>query len=148
MDYSRFPFTKLTNMIYRSTQSYTNKVLKPYKLSSGTYPYLLALYYKEGINQNQISRELNVNKAMSARAVKQLIDLGYLTKQEDNMDSRAYKLCLTEKGKNIIPIVKEKLNEWNIKITKGFSEDDKKFVLNLLGKVMENARDEERDGED
>jgi Transcriptional regulators len=142
MDYSKYPFTKLINMIFRCTQSYTNKVLKPYKLSSGTYPFLLALYTKDGINQSQISRELSVDKAMSARAVKQLISLGYILKQEDIRDSRACRLCLTETGKAIVPVVKEKLKEWNMILTKDMSEDERKIVLNLLGKVMENARDD------
>lgn len=142
MDYSGFPFTKLTNMIFRCTQSHTNKVLKPYKLSSGTYPFLLKLYYMEGINQNQISKELNVDKAMSARAIQQLIIAGYILRLEDNNDSRAYKLCLTDEGKAIIPVLKEKLDEWNMKLTKGLSTEERKLILNLLGRVMENARDE------
>ncbi len=131
--------TRLTNNFYRCTQMYVNEVLKKYKLSSGTYPYLLTLYRIEGINQNQISKELNIDKAMSARAIKRLIELGYLRKEENREDSRAYNLFLTEKGKAIIPSVKADLRHWNEIVTKDLNKEERENVLDLLSKVLENA---------
>ncbi len=135
-----FSIIKLTNLIYRCTQSHTNEVLKEFQLGSGTYPYLLVLYAREGINQNQISKELNVDKAMSARTVKQLITLGYIKKEEDPEDSRAYNLYLTDKAKAVIPAVKKMLREWNEIITTGMDDDEKRSMMELLGKVLENAK--------
>ncbi|WHH57851.1 MarR family transcriptional regulator [Petroclostridium sp. X23] len=134
------PLTKLANNLYRCTQAYANEALAKYKLSSGTYPYLLTLYEKEGINQNQISKELNIDKAMSARAIKRLIELEYLIKEEDHEDSRAYRLFLTEKGKAIVPLVKKELYRWNAVIAKGLSAQEEEAVINLLSKVLENAQ--------
>lgn len=131
--------TKLANNLYRCTQAYANEVLAKYKLSSGTYPYLLTLYGNEGINQNQISKELNIDKAMSARAIKKLIELGYLQKKEDHEDSRAYKLYLTESGKKIIPAVKGELHRWNEMITEGLTPQEEEQMKDLLNKVLENA---------
>ena len=96
---------KLNNKIFRTTQGYLDKVLKKYELSSGLYPYLLVLRENEGISQNQISKELGFDKAMSARTITKLIKLGYLNRKEDEDDSRAYKLYLTEKAKVTIPNV-------------------------------------------
>jgi DNA-binding MarR family transcriptional regulator len=135
-----FSIIKLTNLIYRCTQSHTNEVMKEFHLGSGTYPFLLILYGNEGINQNQISRELNVDKAMSARTVKQLITLGYIKKEEDPQDSRAFNLFLTDKAKAVIPKLREKLLQWNEAITVGMSEDEKRGLMELLSKVLENAK--------
>ena len=139
MDDGRAPLTKLTNSLYRCTQAYCNEVLEKYSLGSGTYPFLLTLFIKEGINQNQISKELNVDKAMSARAIKKLIALGYLKKEEDQKDSRAYKLYLTETAKTILPSVKEELRIWNEMITKDLSEQELEKTIDLLSKVLKNA---------
>lgn len=135
-----FSITKLTNMIYRCTQSHTNEVLKEFRLGSGTYPFLLMLYGNEGINQNRISKELNVDKAMSARTVKQLTALGYIKKEVDREDSRAYNLFLTDKAKAVIPKLKDELRIWNETITACMSEEEKKSLLELLSKVLENAK--------
>jgi DNA-binding MarR family transcriptional regulator len=141
MIFGKPTLTKLANNLYRCTQAYANEVLAKYKLSSGTYPYLFVLSRKEGINQNQISKELNIDKAMSARAIKRLIDLGYVKKQEDIEDSRAYKLFLTDQGKAIIPTVKRELLHWNEMITKDLSLDEEEKVLDLLSRVLYNAKE-------
>jgi len=131
--------TKLANNLYRCTQAYTNMALSKYQLSSGTYPFLLTLYVKEGISQNQISRELNIDKAMSARAIQKLSKLGYLKKEGNNDDSRAYKLFLTDMGKELVPLVKEELLRWNEIITKDLEEDEEEKIIDILSKVLENA---------
>lgn len=132
--------TKLIGSIYRSTQVYTNEVLEQYDLGSGTYPYLLSLYNNEGINQNQISKELDVDKAMSARVIKRLIDIGYVKKEADQADSRAYKLYLTDKGKSIIPEVKAALYHWNDVITKSLSDEQKMELDHLLSIVLSDTK--------
>lgn len=63
---------KYIAMIDRASQSYLDEALKKYELSSGTYPFILALYDNEGINQNALSEYVKVDKALSARAIKSL----------------------------------------------------------------------------
>lgn len=144
------PFIKLINTTARITQTYTDEAMNKFQLSSGTYPFLLVLNNNEGISQNQISRELNVDKAMSARSIKKLIDLGYIKKIEDSMDSRAYKLYLTEEGKKLVPEIYEELEKWINIITDGLDEVEQELVIKSLDKVLSNAKEyklktEERD---
>lgn len=131
---------KFVNTISRITQSYTDEAMVKLNLTSGTYPFLLVLYRKEGINQNEISRELNVDKAMSARSIKKLIDLEYIEKKEDEKDSRAYKLYLTEKGRAIVPEIKKEIQQWIKIITKNFSNNEEALLEELLSKVLSNAK--------
>ena len=102
---------KLNNKIFRSSQIHLDKKLKDYELSSGSYPYLLILDKNEGISQNKISEELGCDKAMSARTITKLIKLGYLDRRQDETDSRAYKLYLTENAKVIIPKVLDRIHK-------------------------------------
>lgn len=132
--------SKYTGGIYRCTQAFTSGILKPYGLSSGSCPYLLTLYNNDGINQNQISRELNVDKAMSARELKKLIQKGYVKKEADKEDTRAYKLYLTDQGKNIIPDIRRELSIWNNAITSGLEEKEKEELLRMLDLVLQKAR--------
>ncbi|HWT75082.1 MAG TPA: MarR family transcriptional regulator [Mobilitalea sp.] len=140
MNGERKNLIKLTNCIYRGTQAYLNEVLGKYNLGSGTYPYLLMLARNEGINQNQISKELDVDKAMSARVIKKMIDIGYIRKETDQNDSRAYKLFLTEKARLVIPDIKMELRKWNDLITQNLSEQEKDVILDLLEIVLKDTK--------
>ncbi|NKF07656.1 MarR family winged helix-turn-helix transcriptional regulator [Clostridium gasigenes] len=131
---------KLNNKIFRTTQVYLDKVLKEYELSSGSYPYLLTLMENEGISQNKISKELGHDKAMSARTITKLIKLGYFNRKEDEDDSRAYKLYLTEKGKDVIPKVIDKVRKLIDIITRDLNEEEKITTMDSLDKILKNIK--------
>lgn len=132
--------TKLTNNLYRCTQVYVDKNMEKYKLSIGTYPYLLALKRLPGISQNEVSRELNVDKSMSARTIKKLIELGYIRKEENKKDIRAYKLFITENAEEVIPEIIKILDEWIDILLQGNSEEQKEKGIIFLEGVLENAK--------
>jgi DNA-binding MarR family transcriptional regulator len=135
----------LINRLYRYTQSYIDEALKKYELSSGTYPFLLMLNRNEGISQNQISKVLNVDKAMSARAIKRLIELGYIRRDIDESDSRANKLFLTDRARDVIPKIRVEIDRWIEIITKDSSEEEKNLAVDFLDKALTNAKNY-RDG--
>jgi len=140
MSKERPSLIKFTNTLYRITQAYTDEALKKYELSNGTYPFLMKLNEKEGISQNQISKELSVDKAMSARSISRLIELGYITKEHDELDSRAYKLYLTDKARAIIPDIRGIIYNWIDFITEDFEEDEKDQIVKLAEKALNNAK--------
>jgi len=131
---------RLNNQILRTTQVYLDKVLKEYELSSGSYPYLLKLRGNEGISQNKISEEIGCDKAMSARMITKLINLGYLDRNKDETDSRAYKLYLTEKANIIIPKVLNKIHGLVELITIDLREDEKRITMDSLNKILNNIK--------
>ncbi|RKD33248.1 hypothetical protein BET01_14555 [Lacrimispora algidixylanolytica] len=132
--------SKYTGGIYRCTQAYMSDILKPYGLSSASCPYLLALYHEDGVNQNQLSKELSVDKAMSARELKKLMDQGYVKKEVDKKDIRAYKLYLTEEGKSLVPDIRKEMINWNRTITRGLDEEEKDELMRMLDVVLIKAK--------
>ena len=116
------------------------KKLEKFNLTTGTYPYLLVLNRNEGISQNEISKELNVDKAMSARTVKKLIELGYIRKEENEEDIRAYKLYITDKAKSIIPEIIEILDDFTSILVQGNDRETIETSLDFLESVLENGK--------
>ncbi|MBU3107696.1 MarR family transcriptional regulator [Clostridium gasigenes] len=131
---------KLNNRIFRTTQIYLDKVLKEYELSSGSYPYLLTLNENEGISQNKLSKELGCDKAMSARTITKLIKLGYLNREKDETDSRAYKLYLTEKANIVIPNILKEIHKLVHLITEDLDENEKVITIDSLNKILNNMK--------
>ena len=133
-------FIMLNNKIYRNTQIYLDKALKKYGLGSGAYPYLFILEKNEGISQNKISREIGHDKAMSARTITLLIELGYVYKEEDERDSRAYRLYLTAKAREIIPEIHKEIRILINLITESLSEEEKITTIGAMSKIFENTQ--------
>ena len=131
---------RLNNKIFRTTQVYLDKVLKKFELSSGSYPYLMILRKNEGISQNQISKELGHDKAMSARMITKLINIGYLDKEKDENDSRANKLYLTEKATAVIPKVGEEVRQLLELITQDLNPLEKSVTIDSLNKILSNIK--------
>jgi DNA-binding MarR family transcriptional regulator len=140
MDNNAKSLIKFTSKIYRCTQWYLDRKLEKFHLSAGTYPYLLTLNNNEGICQNQISRELNVDKAMSARTIKKLIEIGYIRKEEDKEDVRAYKLYITEEGKSVVPKIHKIIDEWIEILIEDSSNEEINTSINFLKKVLNNGK--------
>lgn len=141
MDENTSMLIKFTSSIYRCTQCYLDKKLCKFKLTTGTYPYLFVLNRCPGISQNDISKELNVDKAMSARTVKKLIELGYIKKEENKEDIRAYKLYITNKGRKLLPQIREIVEEWINILIKGNNEEEVKISVKFLEDVLRKAKE-------
>ena len=126
--------------IYRNTQSYLDKILKKYDLSSGSYPYLLVLEKNEGISQICISKEIGNDRAMSARTINKLIESDFIYRVQDEKDSRAYKLYLTPKAKEILPMFHAEINKVIDFFTEDLTEDEKKITMKVLKNIFEKSQ--------
>lgn len=145
MEHNKVNLIKLINQLYRYTQCHIDEVLTKFNLSSGTYPFLLVLNNKEGVSQNFISKELSVDKSMSARAIKRLLELGYVKKEENETDCRACKLFLTDKAKKIIPDIITEINNWIDEITGELNNEEKERVISFLDNILSRAKQCKKD---
>lgn len=125
--------------IYRYGLIHIGNELKPYNIGSGQFNFLMALYHKDGINQESLAQSLRLDKATTARAITKLMKKGYVTRQKDDLDQRAYKIFLTEKAKKMEPMIKKILSEWTETLLSGFTEDERKLFIDFLKRTVQNA---------
>ncbi len=133
-------FIMLNSKIFRNIQIYLDKVLKKYDLSSGTCPYLFILEKNEGISQNKMSIKIGNDKAMSARTITKLSELGYVSNEQHESNNRTYQLYLTEKAKEIMPKVHEEIQSILDLITEDLSEEEKTITIRSLIKIFDNTQ--------
>ncbi|MVX66458.1 MarR family transcriptional regulator [Clostridium chromiireducens] len=133
-------FLMLNSKIFRNSQGYLDKVLKKYEISSGSISYIFTLEKNEGISQNKLSKEIGNDKAMSARTIVKLIDLGLVFKKQDEKDSRAYNLYLTAKAKELIPRIREEIQAIVSLITEDLTDEEKCITTKSLKKVLDRTQ--------
>lgn len=127
------------SILYRYRLNYLGKRLEPYNIGSGQHLFLMVLSKNDGINQEELSSYLKIDKATTAKAIKKLEEEGYVIRRIDDIDKRAYRVFLTDKGRDVIPIIDKAVKDWEEFITEGFSEKERISVGALLGKMAQNA---------
>ena len=132
-------FAKSISTLYRYYQSYLKHRLEPYSLGSGQDIFLLILFEEEGINQEELSKKLNIEKGTTAKALQKLEKEGYIIKKVDNEDKRAYKVYVTNKALAIKPILQQISSQWNAMLSSDFTNEEKILVSNLFKKMEDNA---------
>jgi MarR family transcriptional regulator, temperature-dependent positive regulator of motility len=102
----------LVSMIHRTHMKYLNNRIKKLDITAGQFPFLMVLFNKEGITQDEIAAHVQVDKGTVARALKKLEENNYLYRAVDLNNRRRYLIRLTDKGKSIVPKILAIDNEW------------------------------------
>ena len=128
------------SIIHRYGQSYLEKQCDGMDIGYGHIAFIRALSRRDGLSQEELSEVLSIDKTTTARAIKTMVELGYVSRSPDSTDRRIYRLSLTTKAAAIIPIIKESLRTLSEVLSGGFSEDERHLVLGLLKRMAENAK--------
>lgn len=130
---------KYISAIYRHMQVLIAERLEPYRIGSGQYIFLLTLAQKEGVSQKELAEALLIDKTTTAKALAKLEAEGYLRREVCAKDQRYNLLFLTEKGKEVVPKVREVLNEMNRYNAAEMTNEEYEQMLTLLSKLLHNV---------
>lgn len=135
------PFGKYIAAIYRHQQILINHYLNPYQIGSGQFIFLLSIDEHEGISQKELSKLIKIDKTTTTKALKKLEDEGYISRVQDLSDRRYYKLYLTLKGRNFIPILRKILGEITDMLSRGMTDDEHKETIKSLEIILNNVQE-------
>jgi DNA-binding MarR family transcriptional regulator len=134
------------SIIHRYGQSYLEKQFGGLDVGYGHIAFIRALSRRDSLSQEELSEVLSIDKTTTARAIKTLVELGYVARSPDSTDRRIYRLSLTAKAKAITPLIKESLRTLSEVLSSGLSENERQLVLGLLKRMAENAKEFKENG--
>lgn len=123
------------SQIHRKGSSFITKEISKFGIGSGQIMFLMQLYKKDGISQEELSENLKIDKGTTCRAIKKLEEEEFLIRVKDANDKRAYKLYLTEKSKDMEKNIKSVLYEWEKNISKELLQEEVDVLLTVLKKI-------------
>lgn len=134
------------NMI-RSGRRMINENLSPLNLSSAEGNILVHLLtHGREMGQEQLVNQLDVSKPAISRALASLEKKGFVVRQRDPRDRRAYRIQLTDKAFEIGPEIEQIYNDVFALAMKGISQDELEYFMELFGRISENfVRDQARE---
>lgn len=139
IDTKREPIGKYLSIINRKGNVFITKEISKFGIGSGQVMFLMELYKKDGISQEELSEGLNIDKATTCRAIKKLEEAEFLTRVKDKNDKRAYKLYLTQKSKDMENSIRDVLRICEDHISKNLSEEEVKTLAMILKKICINS---------
>lgn len=88
--------------------------------------------------QRDLEREFDITRSTASKNVEHLVQNGFIRREPVDYDARLKKLVLTEKGIDVIKILKNDRAGLEKKMLDGFSEDEKKQLRSFLKRLAEN----------
>lgn len=133
--------SRYVSIIYRHSRIYMDHELADHDFGSGQHGYLFYLYDHPGATQDQISREFEIDKATTARALQKLEHGGFIVRESDPNDRRVNHVFLTEKGIKIQQKLKSITGQWSNILLESFDENDIQQLHRYLHRLATNCKD-------
>lgn len=133
------PFMRQIAVTYRCALRFREKELADTGLSGCQTPYLTALYRRPGISQEEMARELNVNKSSVTRQLALLEEKGYVERRADPLDKRSLLIFPTGKALLLRERIYACYGAWNRYLTEDFTPGEQEELSRLMEKIATKA---------
>lgn len=134
-------FMKKLNNISRSQAVFRHSRISVPDLHPAHYAFALTICRHPGRSQEELARELCLNKSTVARALTTLEDRGYVTRASLPSDKRQFSVHPTEKMLSVLPEIKKASMEWTALLSEGIPEDELDVFNSVLERMEIKARE-------
>lgn len=100
--------------------------------------FLKATYDNEGLSLKELSNEMYVNKSLTTRVIKSLIDNGFVINM--NNESREYRLYLTDKGNDAVSKIEKIVNDAWDELLSELTDDEMETLTRIHMKINEKLK--------
>ena len=134
-------FMKMLNNISRSQAIYRHANIPAEDMHSGHYAFALAVSGNPGCSQEELARELCINKSTVARNLNCLEEKGYITRTPLPNDKRQFSVYPTEKMLAVLPDIRRVSGEWMSLLSEGIDEEELRIFDSVLERMESRARE-------
>lgn len=100
--------------------------------------YHLSVSEESGISVSDLAEKICIQTATVSNMIRRMEANGLIKKETDGSDKRAFKVTLTQKGKDAFKEVALIWRAVHHETTKGLTEDEMRLLTSLLQKVLKN----------
>lgn len=115
---------------------------KKYDINRGQHAFLTRIYENPGINQEELSYMLKVDKTTTAKALKKLEDKGFIERKNYEEDNRQWILYPSEKLRSIYGDLESLILSTSKNAVKSLTDEESETILLLLNKITESVNED------
>lgn len=127
----------------RAMTRMSNEFLTVHGVTTSVFPFLRALWEKDGVTQRHIAKRIGVSGATTVVALRQLEQAGYIKRTVDESDARKILVSLTKEGRKLYGIVIPDIETVMNACLNDFTEQEKLQLRQLLRRFRSNIADNE-----
>lgn len=127
--------------IARCASLYHDKALQSAGLSPYQSAYIPIICGQPGITQDQIARQLHVNRSSVTRQLTALEENGFVTRRRSADDRRAVEVFPTDKARGVLPAVQQARRNWRGLLLDGLSDEERLALDRLLARLADRAEE-------
>jgi len=113
-------------------------IIEPFGLHAGQDLIMVQLWNEEGLTQSQLAERVGIDVSTMTKALQRLERYGFVERRQDTEDTRVWRVCLTEQGRALDPIVTEHWQQAEQRTFAGFTEDERTLLCSFLERIEQN----------
>ena len=127
------------NLLFRLSMMHLRSEMKKMGVGPGDYAVLLILYLQDGLSQDELSKQMRVDKSNTARAVVKLEKMGMVERRPDPDEYRIKRVYLGKKAREMETDFFNVLKEWHYTLVKDIDPQELDVIKRGLDRMMKNA---------
>ncbi len=124
--------SRVLGVVYRQSLDYMNASVLELGLSALESAFLVSILVNEGINQEQLSTLLAIDKSATAKAMKSMEAKGFVKREQSVDDKRAKRVFSTPKGRQCRESIYAKVEKYVALLSRNISPEDFDTTLRTL----------------
>lgn len=133
-------FMKMLNNISRSQAIYRHSKISAVDIQSCHYSYVLSICRAPGRSQEEIAKDLCVNKSTVTRNLNFLEEKGYILRKSLPNDKRQFSVYPTDKMLAVLPEIKAASVEWMALLSEDIPQNELEVFNTVLEKMEAKSR--------
>ena len=127
------------NRTARCFTLYRNNELEEEGINGYQHLYIIKICTNPGISQDELAREIYVNKSSVARQCSLLEQNGLIRRESCPQDRRQLNIYPTQKALDLYPKVLAVRAHWNQRLLENFTDEEQQQLLGMMERVMQQA---------
>jgi DNA-binding MarR family transcriptional regulator len=115
--------------------------LRVHNVTISQWAILRQLWEREGKSQVELQERLSLEGATVTGLLQRMERASLVQRNTDPADKRVQRVYLMEHGRTLEPVVRHIAAEINEHALKGFTEDEKEFLMRLLARALRNVEE-------
>lgn len=147
-DVSGIQIASLLGILANIYDTYTTQIDEHSDITGPRWMVMMRLLDEEshgnfqGITPTMLSHARNVSKNTTSALIRGLEDQGLVERRLDKTDRRIFRICLTEKGRNLTKkISPNRFSRFN-DLARGLKKDEREQLITLLERLIESMNSE------
>ncbi len=132
---------KYDHMISKYHHRFLEERFKGMAINRSEAPYLKMIYKHNQIKMNDLIQKFFYHKSHTTRAIKRLVEDGYVVKTIDPEDKRGFILTITDKGKAIGAKLVQIISDWDKLMSSFLEKEEQEFIEKLAEKIYRKLRE-------